>query len=102
MGNISAFIVADDKRSTLLSAPGIVGHQLPKLRSYEVPLPAGASLVLHSDGLTERWNPSAMPGLFGWSATVIAAHLLREAGVRRDDAGVVVVKDAGPRRRAAS
>lgn len=97
IGNVSAFVVADGTRSTLLSAPGIVGHHLPRLRGHETTLPPGASVVFHSDGLTERWSPAAMPGLFTASSTVIAAHLLREAGVRRDDASVVVVKDPGIR-----
>jgi anti-sigma regulatory factor (Ser/Thr protein kinase) len=92
IGNVSTFIVADDTRSTLLSAPGIVGHHLPKLRGHETALPPGASVILHSDGLTERWSPAAMPSLFAASSTLIAAHLLREAGVRRDDASVVVIK----------
>ena len=95
VGNISGFVVADDRRNTLLSAPGIVGHHLPKLRAFDVPLPEEASLVLHSDGLTERWNPAAMPGLFQRSSTIVAGHLLREAAVRRDDASVVAVKGVG-------
>jgi anti-sigma regulatory factor (Ser/Thr protein kinase) len=97
VGNISAFVVsAAGRRSPLLSAPGIVGHHLPRLRGFAHELPPGASLVLHSDGLTERWDPSAMPGLFGHSGTVIAAQLLREAGVRKDDANVVVVRGDRP------
>jgi anti-sigma regulatory factor (Ser/Thr protein kinase) len=96
VGNISGFVVVDNRRNTLLSAPGIVGHHLPRLRTFEAALPAGSSLVLHSDGLTERWDPAAMPGLFQRSSTMIAAHLLREAGVRRDDASVVVIKEIGP------
>jgi len=92
VGNISAFIVAGGVRGSLLSAPGIVGHHLPRLRGFEAALPPGASLVMHSDGLTERWDPAALAGLFSHSSTVIAAQLLREAGVRRDDANVVVVK----------
>jgi hypothetical protein len=35
-----------------------------------------------------------MPGLFSRSPLVVSGHLLREAGIRRDDAGVVVVKGA--------
>ena len=92
IGNVSAFIVAGDTRSTLLSAPGIVGHHLPRLRGHEAALPPGASVILHSDGLTERWSPAAMPSLFAASSTLIAAHLMREAGIRRDDASVVVIK----------
>ncbi len=95
VGNISGFVVADGRRSVLLSAPGIVGHHLPRLRVFDVALPAGADLVLHSDGLSERWSPAALPGLFECSSTVVAAHLLREAAVRRDDASVLVVKGAG-------
>ena len=94
VGNISGFVVADGRRNTLLSAPGIVGHHLPRLRVFDLALPAGASLILHSDGLNERWAPAALPGLFQCSSTVIAGHLLRESAVRRDDAGIVVVGDA--------
>lgn len=94
VGNISGFVVTDERRSSLLSAPGIVGHHLPRLRAFDADLPDGARIVLHSDGLTERWNPATMPGLFQSSSTVIAAHLLREAGVRRDDASVVVIDAA--------
>jgi anti-sigma regulatory factor (Ser/Thr protein kinase)/serine/threonine protein phosphatase PrpC len=94
VGNISGFVVTDERRSSLLSAPGIVGHHLPRLRAFDADLPDDARIVLHSDGLTERWNPATMPGLFHSSGTVIAAHLLREAGVRRDDASVVVIDAA--------
>ena len=93
IGNVSAFVVFGQARSTLLSSPGIVGHHLPRLRGQEAELPAGASVVFHSDGLTERWSPATMPSLSAASSTIIAAHLLREAGVRRDDASVVVIKD---------
>ncbi|MEY9929879.1 anti-sigma regulatory factor (Ser/Thr protein kinase) [Catenulispora sp. GP43] len=95
VGNISGFVVADDRRSTLLSLPGIVGHHLPRLRTFDADFPQRSSLVLHSDGLTERWRPSTLPGLFEHSSTIIAAQLLREAGVRRDDASVVVLKGTG-------
>lgn len=95
VGNISGFTVAGDRRSSLLSAPGIVGHHLPRLRAFDARLPEGSNLVLHSDGLSERWDPRTMPGLFERSSTVVAAHLLREAGVRRDDASVVVIKSVG-------
>lgn len=91
VGNISGFVVADGRRNTLLSAPGIVGHHLPRLRSFDAELPENAAMIMHSDGLTERWDPRTLPGLFRQSSTIIAAHLLREAGVRKDDASAVVV-----------
>ena len=94
IGNISGFLIGDGPRRALLSAPGIVGAHMRRLRTFEEPLPDQGALVMHSDGLTERWDHAALPGLLGHSPLVVAGHLLREAGVRRDDASVVVVKGA--------
>jgi anti-sigma regulatory factor (Ser/Thr protein kinase) len=94
IGNVSGFLIGHDARRALLSAPGIVGAQMRRLRTFEEPLPTGGALVMHTDGLTERWEPGLLPGLLHHSPSVMAGHLLREAGVRRDDAGVVVVKYA--------
>ena len=94
IGNVSGFLVADRGRRALLSAPGIVGAHMRRLRTFEEPLPEHGALVMHSDGLTERWDPGTLPGLLGHSPLVMAGQLLREAAVRRDDASVVVVKGA--------
>lgn len=94
IGNISGFLVGNGSRRTLLSVPGIVGVNMRRLRVFEEPLSKGSALVMHSDGLTERWDPAAIPGLLYHPPLVMAGQLLREAGVRRDDAGVVVLKDA--------
>lgn len=94
VGNISTFVVdpVTETRRSLLSAPGIVGHQMPTLRTVRLDLPPEGAVVMHSDGLTERWQASDMPGFLDHTPLVAAAQLLREAGVRRDDAGVVVAK----------
>ncbi|MFI6334025.1 ATP-binding SpoIIE family protein phosphatase [Streptomyces sp. NPDC050535] len=94
IGNISGFLVGDDGRKTLLSAPGIVGAHMRRLRTFEEPLPEHGALVMHSDGLTERWDTRTLPGLLSHSPLVMAGQLLREAAVRRDDASVVVLKGA--------
>ncbi|GGY62318.1 anti-sigma regulatory factor [Streptomyces omiyaensis] len=96
VGNISACAVHGDKRSTLLSLPGIVGHQMPNLRTYQAPLERDGVVILHSDGLSDRWTPASFPGLFGRRPALIAAQILGQAGVRRDDAGIVVVKATAP------
>jgi anti-sigma regulatory factor (Ser/Thr protein kinase) len=94
IGNVSGYLVHDGSRRALLSAPGIVGSHMRRLRTFEEPLPEHSALVMHSDGLTDRWDHTTMPGLFSRSPLVVSGHLLREAGIRRDDAGVVVVKGA--------
>ncbi|MEU8951794.1 ATP-binding SpoIIE family protein phosphatase [Streptomyces sp. NPDC048489] len=94
VGNITAALVTTTTRSTLLSHPGIVGHQMRQLRTYEHRLPPHGILVMHSDGLSERWKAADLSSLLHHPPAVIAAGLLRHAGTRRDDASAVVAKAA--------
>jgi anti-sigma regulatory factor (Ser/Thr protein kinase) len=92
LGNIAAVILAAGARRSMLSVPGIAGHQARTIRQFEYPAPAGAAITLHSDGISNRWEPGALPGLNARDPLVIAAALLAEAGTRRDDAGLLVLK----------
>lgn len=92
LGNITATILADGARKGMLSVPGIAGHQARSIRQFEYVAPPGAAIVLHSDGLSSKWDPAALPGLGARDPLVIAAALLAEAGMHRDDAGVLVLK----------
>ena len=92
LGNVAAWIIADGTRTGMLSVPGIAGHQARTIRQFEYPVPSGAAIVLHSDGLSSRWDIGALPGLASRDPLVIAAALLAEAGIHRDDAGVLVLK----------
>lgn len=92
LGNVAAWILADGARSGMLSVPGIAGHQARTIRQFEYPVARGAAIVLHSDGLSSRWDINALPGLERNDPLVIAAALLAEAGIHRDDAGVLVLK----------
>ncbi|MFG3284480.1 SpoIIE family protein phosphatase [Streptomyces sp. NPDC048111] len=94
IGNITAALVTPTQRTTLMSHPGIVGHQIRQLRTYENQLAPGGVLVMHSDGLSERWSAADLAGLLHHPPAVIAAALLRQAGTRRDDASVVVARAA--------
>ncbi|MDF5755764.1 ATP-binding protein [Spongiactinospora sp. TRM90649] len=94
IGNVAGWIISEGARRGLTSMPGIAGHQSRTPREFGYDLPRNATVVLHSDGLTSRWNPATVPGLFARSPSVISAALLREAGSRRDDACVVAVKAA--------
>jgi hypothetical protein len=52
----------------------------------------GTSIVLHSDGISARWEAAALPGLTARDPLIVAAVVLAEAGTRRDDAGILVLK----------
>ncbi|MEY9930508.1 anti-sigma regulatory factor (Ser/Thr protein kinase) [Catenulispora sp. GP43] len=92
VGEIAAAIVTPTSKAGLPILPGIAGHRMRTLRTSTHPLPAGSAVVLHSDGLSGRWNPATLPGVLEHSPAVIAGHLLRSAGKHHDDASVVVAK----------
>ncbi|WP_026268769.1 SpoIIE family protein phosphatase [Micromonospora sp. CNB394] len=95
LGNIAAMIVASgERRRGLVSLPGIAGHQRPVIRGYDYPFSRHATLVMHSDGVVDRWDLDDYPGLAGRNPLLAAATLLRDAGVRRDDACVLVAQGA--------
>jgi hypothetical protein len=92
IGNISGTAIDGGRRRAMVSLPGIVGHQRRDTREFEHPLSAGTVVVLHSDGLTDRWDLPSYPGLVTHVPIVIAATLLRDAARRRDDAAVLVAR----------
>ncbi|HEY8480625.1 MAG TPA: SpoIIE family protein phosphatase [Spirillospora sp.] len=90
VGNISGWIVHGDRRTGMISVPGIAGAGA-RIRERTYELPPGGTVVLHSDGLNGRWDPVARPGLFDRDPLLVAATLLRDAGSRHDDRSVLVV-----------
>jgi hypothetical protein len=92
LGNIAASILSGGTRKSMLSVPGIAGFQARAIRQFEYDVPPGAAVILHSDGISSRWEVAAVPGLAARDPLVIAAVLLAEAGQHRDDAGVLVLK----------
>jgi anti-sigma regulatory factor (Ser/Thr protein kinase) len=91
LGNIAASILLDGRRKSMLSVPGIAGYQARTIRQFEYEAPPGAAVILHSDGLSSRWEAATLPGLETKDPLLIAAVLLGEAGIHRDDAGVLVL-----------
>ena len=92
LGNVAASIVSDGQRKSMISIPGIAGVQARTIRQFEYDVPPGSAVVVHSDGISSRWEAAALPALEARDPLLIAAVLLAEAGVHRDDAGVLVLK----------
>jgi len=92
LGNIAGAVVDLVEHRRMVSMPGIAGHQRRVVRQFEYPLDRESAVVLHSDGVHDRWSVSGLPGLMTRSPVVTAATVLRDAGVRRDDACVLVAR----------
>ncbi|WP_308258429.1 ATP-binding protein/SpoIIE family protein phosphatase [Saccharothrix obliqua] len=88
LGNIAGAVLAGGRKRAMVSVPGIAGYQARTIQAFEHELPPGALVVLHSDGLTERWTADDVVTVT--DPLLLAVTLVRDAGVRKDDASALV------------
>ncbi|MES9537652.1 ATP-binding protein [Actinomadura sp. NPDC000600] len=96
LGNVAGWILGPDRRHGMISVPGIAGAKTRTMREHTYALPRGAAVVMHSDGLTDKWDAAGLPAP-SRGPLLIAADLLRSAGVRHDDRCVLAVTTPGRR-----
>ncbi|MGZ8162874.1 MAG: ATP-binding SpoIIE family protein phosphatase [Methylobacter sp.] len=94
VGNISGLIITPDASRHMVSLNGTAGGQVRKIQEFTYPWPENALLVMHSDGLTARWHLDDVPILQRKHPGLIAGVLYRDHFRGRDDAAVVVIKEA--------
>jgi hypothetical protein len=91
VGNISAALVRPGKSTGLVSHNGTLGLHKRRTQQFEYRREPGAMLVMHSDGVSARWELKQNASLLARHPAVIAAWIYRDYGRGRDDATVVVV-----------
>lgn len=89
-GNIVAAIWAGGKSRSLVSMNGTVGHSVGRLQQFSYPWETGSALIMHSDGLSTRWNVEQYPGLASRHPALLAGVLFRDFCRKRDDATILV------------
>jgi hypothetical protein len=92
VGNIASTHIGHDGRvRRMVSHNGIAGHNVRKIQSFDYPCGPGW-LVMHSDGIDNRWSLARYPGANGLDPMLIAGLLFRDSLRGRDDASIVVLK----------
>ena len=94
LGNIAASVVSPAGSKSLVSHNGIAGHEMRKIQEFPYDWPGDAMLVVHSDGVSSRWDLGRYPGLARRDPSVVAGVIYRDYSRGRDDALVVVVRAA--------
>lgn len=94
LGNISTLVVAADggtKRAA--TSYGTAGSVAPRrIAALHVDVPAGATIVLHSDGLSARFSLDGRAQLLQHSPLLVAAALHRDHARVTDDTSVLVLR----------
>ncbi|MHC0062297.1 ATP-binding SpoIIE family protein phosphatase [Nostoc sp. UIC 10890] len=95
IGNIAASIFSFTEHRHLLSHNGTVGHEISKIQEFSYPWYANGVLIMHSDGLSAKWQIARYPGLMQKHPSLIAGVLYRDFYRERDDVTVLVAKGMG-------
>jgi len=93
VGNIVAAVHTPDRTRSLPSHNGTVGHAMRTVQEFRHDWPAGATLVLHTDGINTRWRLDGYPGVLQRDPVLLAGLLFRDAARGRDDATVLVLRE---------
>jgi len=92
VGNIAGTLVTDGTTRHMVSHNGTAGHLAPRIREFTYEFTGNPLVILHSDGLTSRWDLAAYPGLASQHPSLVAGVLLRDHRRGRDDASVVAIR----------
>jgi anti-sigma regulatory factor (Ser/Thr protein kinase) len=91
VGNISGSLVMPGRSQGLVSHNGTLGINQRRTQQFEYHREPGALLVMHSDGISARWELKSRTELFAHHPAIIAGTIYRDHARGHDDATVVVV-----------
>jgi len=94
LGNVVASVYGPGPVRHLVSHHGTAGHNASRIAEYSYPWPEHAVLVVHSDGVASLRDLEPYPGLLQRDPSLVAGVLYRDFARRRDDASIVVVREA--------
>jgi hypothetical protein len=94
VGNIASSIVSGTETRSMVSHNGTVGHEVRKIQEFQYRWPAGALVIMQSDGLQTHWRLDRYPGLVARDPALIAGVLYRDFTRGRDDVTVLAVRQA--------
>ena len=92
IGNIAGTIVTGTDARQMVSHNGTAGHIAPRVREFTYPFAGAPCIIMHSDGLSNRWRIADYPGLAACHPSLIAAVLFRDFRRGRDDATIAVMR----------
>ncbi len=94
IGNISAAVVSEGSTMRMISHNGTAGHVASRLRECSYPFTGSPTVLLHSDGVSAKWELEAYPGLAVCRPSVIAGVISRDFRRSNDDSLIVVLRAA--------
>lgn len=82
----------------MVSLDGTLGHGSARFQEFRYAWPEGSLIIVHSDGLSSRWDLRDYAGLRLRHPSLVAGTLFRDHAYHHDDATVVVFRRPRPSR----
>jgi len=92
LGNVSGMLISHGTARRMVSQNGTAGHVASRIGVFYYSFAERPCVVLHSDGLSARWNLDRYPGLAAAHPGLMASILFRDFRRGRDDATIVVMR----------
>ena len=94
VGNITMKLVSSVRAAGCLSYNGIVGHIMPhSLNTHVLQMDKKTdTLIMHSDGLSARWDLQKYPGILQHHGMILCAALYKDFDRNNDDSTIVAAK----------
>lgn len=93
VGNIAGKLLSVARSRPCMSYNGIVGHTIPgTINNYVFVWEKNDMLILHSDGLSGRWDLQKYPQITKHDGSIIAAALFKDYNRGTDDVTAAVIR----------
>ena len=89
IGNTDFRVLGGIKPLRFISLNGTLGSRLERVKVFKEQLPRAATIVLSTDGISDRWDPEGYPGLLGLHPQLLCAAVMRDYGRPNDDATIL-------------
>lgn len=96
IGNVVMRVLRDTGAKTLPADNGTLGGSVRKVQEMQHLWEPDSLLVLHSDGISSRWDLERYPGLIRRHPGLVAGVIYRDFRHQHDDATVVVIRQSAP------
>ncbi|MDB6136584.1 MAG: serine/threonine protein kinase [Verrucomicrobiales bacterium] len=94
IGNVTMRVLGDAGAKTLHADNGTLGASVRKVQEMPHPWKPDSLLILHSDGISSRWDLEKYPGLIRRHPGLVAGVIYRDHRHQHDDATVVVIRQS--------
>ncbi len=89
IGNTDFRVLGGSKPLRFISLNGTLGSRLERVKVFKEQLPRAVTIVLSTDGISDRWDPESYPGLLGLHPQLLCATVMRDYGRPNDDATIL-------------